>query len=296
MNKNSRILIIGRNGQIGWELERILGPLDNVIAIDYPDIDMTKPESIRATINTYRPQIVINAAAYTAVDKAESEADLAMAINGVAPGVMAEECRRLRALLVHYSTDYVYDGKKRTPYIEDDDAKPLAAYARAKLAGDLAIQAVDTPYLILRTCWVYGWRGNNFLLMMLKLASEQEEIRVVDDQIGTPNWSRDVAEATAKVLSLGQDDPYEYFSQYSGIYHFSASGRTSWYGFAKAIFEADPAAGERKLKRLIPISTAEYGSKVDRPAFAVLDTSKIERTFGLKMQPWERPIKMWGTR
>jgi len=287
------ILIIGKNGQIGWELCRTMSTLGNIVALDYPEVDLANPDSLISTIRSVKPSLIINAAAYTAVDKAESEPDLAMTVNGIAPGIIAEEAKRLGAPLVHYSTDYVYDGTKQEPYVEDDATAPLNVYGHTKLVGDEAIQAVGVHHFILRTSWIYGWRGHNFLVTMLRLAREQEEIQVVDDQVGTPNCSRDIAEATGHVVRLGVKGGTEYFAEHSGIYHLTASGSTSWYGFAKAIFTADPNSAEHKLKRLIPIASTKYGSKVHRPARSVLDATKFTGEFGYQMPSWKQPLEMW---
>ncbi len=285
------ILIIGSNGQIGWELCRAAPRLGRVVALDYPAIN---PESIRTKVRETAPTIIINAAAYTAVDKAESEPDLAMAINGAAPGILAEEAKKVGAALVHYSTDYVYDGEKRTPYVETDATNPLNVYGTTKLAGDLAIQAVGVPHLILRTSWVYGWRGNNFLMTMLRLARERTEIRVVNDQHGTPNWSRWLAEATAEVVSNIQSDQNRSFADVSGVYNLSASGQTTWYGFAKAILENVPKHFELKITSLVPIATSDYPLPASRPHYAVMDGTKINKTVNITCREWQWPLLNWG--
>ena len=203
------ILLIGKNGQVGWELCRTLAPLARLTSIDYPEIDLTDAASIRRWVQESRPDVVVNAAAYTAVDKAEAETELAMKINGLAPGILAEEARKQGALLVHYSTDYIFDGTKGEPYLEDDAPNPVSSYGRSKLAGDQAVQQVDGLHLIFRLCWVYGARGQNFLLTISRLARERERLRVVDDQVGCPTWSRLIAEATAQAVRqvLASKDP-----------------------------------------------------------------------------------------
>jgi len=199
--KNLKVLVLGRGGQVGWELRHRLACIGEVIGIDFPGVDFSSADSIRETVRAIAPSVMVNAAAYTAVDKAESETDLAMAINGTAPGVLAEEAKRLGCALVHYSTDYVFDGTKHEPYLETDAPNPLNVYGRSKLAGDEAIQAVGGDFVILRTSWVYGARGNNFLLTMLRLAKEKSELRIVDDQIGSPTTSECIAQATADILA-----------------------------------------------------------------------------------------------
>lgn len=283
-----RILVIGRNGQVGWELCRTLAPLGAITAVDVPEIDLTAPDSIRRWIDETRPQAILNAAAYTAVDKAESEADLAMKVNGVAPGILAEEARRHAAWLVHYSTDYVYNGTKAAAYVEEDAPDPLSAYGRTKAEGDRAIQAVGGAYLIFRLCWVYGGRGHNFLRTILRLARERAELRVVADQIGCPTWSRMIAEATAQALAkvLAGGDP----ARFCGIYHLASSGATSWHGFAKAIVERVPDT-KRACRTVQAISTSEYPLPARRPANSVLNCDKLERTFALRLPAWEDSLR-----
>ena len=247
--------MIGKIGQVGWELRRTLAPMAEVVGVNFPEIDLTDADSIRRWVREVAPRIVINAAAFTAVDKAESASDQAMRINGIAPGLLAEETQRLGGLLVHYSTDYVFDGAKATPYEEEDAPNPLGVYGRTKLAGDQAVQAVGGAHLIFRLCWVYGARGQNFLLTMMRLARERERLRVVHDQIGCPTWSRLIAKTTA--LALTQVVAAGDFAAYSGIYHLAASGQTSWHGFARRIVELMPAEG-KKCSGVDAITTAEY--------------------------------------
>lgn len=284
-----RILIIGRNGQVGWELRRTLAPLGEILAIDFPEIDLTDGASLRRWLTETRPALVVNAAAYTAVDKAESEAEKCHLINAVAPGILAEEARKLEALLVHYSTDYVFDGAKGGDggYQEDDPPNPLGVYGRSKLAGDLAVRAAGGRHLIFRLCWVYGTRGQNFLLTIMRLAREREKLRVVRDQVGCPTWSRMIAEATALAVqqALRAPDP----AAFTGLYHLAASGRTSWHGFAEAIVRAMPPEG-RKCTGVEPIATAEYPTAAKRPAFSVLCCDKLKRTFGLELPDWEASL------
>jgi len=283
-----RILLIGKIGQVGWELRRTLAPMARITCVDFPDIDLTSGDSIRRWVRASRPDIVINAAAYTAVDKAESEPDRAMAVNGVAPGILAEEARELGALLVHYSTDYVFDGTKTTPYVETDLPAPLGTYGRSKLAGDEAVQAVGGEHLIFRLCWVYGARGQNFMLTMMRLARERDKLRVVSDQVGCPTWSRMIAETTALALKAIVAAPDR--RAFTGTYHLAASGMTSWHGFAQAIVNLVPAQ-ERKCADVEAISTAEYPTPTKRPAYSVLACDKLERAFGLRLPHWEESLK-----
>jgi dTDP-4-dehydrorhamnose reductase len=282
------ILLIGKVGQVGWELRRTLAPMARVTCVDFPDIDLTSNDSIRQWVRDTRPNVVVNAAAYTAVDKAESEPDKAMKINGVAPGILAEEARKLGALLVHYSTDYVFDGAKTEPYIETDAPNPLGAYGRTKLAGDEAVRAIGGAHLIFRLCWVYGARGQNFMLTMMRLAREREKLRVVGDQVGCPTWSRMIAETTA--LALKQAVAADDLGAFTGTYHLASSGVTSWHGFADAIVKLMPAEG-RKCVQVEAITTAEYPTPTKRPAYSVLACDKLERTFGLRLPHWEESLK-----
>lgn len=282
-----RILLIGKNGQVGWELQRTLAPLGPLVSTDYPEINFSDPASIRRRVSEAAPHVIINAAAYTAVDKAESEVDRADEINARAPAILAEEARTRSALLVHYSTDYVYDGTKTTPYVEDDAPNPLSAYGRSKLAGDRAVQESGCAHLILRLCWVYGARGHNFMLTMMRLAREREQLRVVADQFGAPTWSRLIAEATAQ--AVGQVWRGGDLARHNGIYHLSASDSTSWHGFAKAIVDRMPAEG-RKARSVEAITTAQYPTPARRPAYSVLCGDKLERTFGLRLPPWKEGL------
>ena len=282
------ILIIGRIGQVGWELRRTLAPLGRVVAVDFPDIDLTNVDSILKWTRETEPQVIVNAAAYTAVDKAESEFEKCNQINGIAPGILAEEAKKRSALLVHYSTDYVFDGTKNTPYTEEDAPNPLGAYGRSKLAGDEAVRAVGGRHLIFRLCWVYGARGQNFMLTMMRLAREREKLRVVQDQFGCPTWSRMIAETTGlalqRVVAAGE------LSAFQGLYNLAASGQTSWHGFAQSIIGLMPDA-EKKCRSIEPIPTSEYPLPAKRPAYSVLSCEKLRRTFGLQLPDWEESLK-----
>lgn len=283
-----RLLLIAKIGQVGWELQRTLAPLAKVVCVDFPEIDLTSGDSIRRWVRETQPQVIINAAAYTAVDKAETDIDVAMKINGQAPGLLAEEARQLNALLVHYSTDYIFDGAKREPYVETDAANPLGAYGRSKLAGDEAVRAAGCAHLIFRLCWVYGARGQNFMLTMMRLAREREKLRVVSDQVGCPTWSRLIAETTALALKqvVAAPDP----AVFNGTYHLAASGVTSWHGFAEAIVKSMPPEGKR-CASVEPITTADYPTPAKRPAYSVLSCDKLEKTFGLRLPNWEDSLK-----
>lgn len=282
----TRILLIGSNGQVGRALRPALAVLGEVHALDRSALDLTDTEAIRATVRSARPTVIVNAAAYTAVDRAETEHALAMAINATAPGVLAEEARRAHAVLVHYSTDYVFDGTKPAPYVETDTPNPLNAYGRSKLAGERAVQRAGGPHFILRTSWVYAAEGANFVNTILRLARERPELRIVDDQIGAPTWARAIADLTVHMLAsaLGRPDPPY------GIYHVTATGAVTWFGFARAIV----AEAQRQLgiapPRLLPITTAEYRLPAKRPANSRLDLSRLENRFGLRPDSWQRML------
>ena len=282
-----RALVIGKNGQVGWELCRVLGPVAQVVALDYPEIDFGREDALRECVREARPAVIFNAAAYTAVDKAETEEGLCRQINTTAPRVLAEEAKRAGALLVHFSTDYVYDGTKVGAYVETDAANPTSAYGRAKLAGDLGVISAGGDYLIFRLCWVYGGRGKNFLLTIQRLARERETLRVVHDQIGAPTWSRMVAEAT--VFAVRQVWATKERAAFNGIYHLCAAGRTSWHGFAEAIVKRMPEA-ERKCRTIEPIGTQEYPAPARRPANSLMDTGRLRETFGIRLPDWEESL------
>jgi dTDP-4-dehydrorhamnose reductase len=297
-----KILLVGKNGQVGWELQRTLAPLGEVLAVDRQGMDLTDPDSIRRVIRDTRPDLIVNAAAYTAVDKAESDVDMAMAINGTAPGIMAEEAQRLGSALVHYSTDYVFDGTKTQPYVEDDPVNPLGVYGAGKLAGERAIQAVGVPHLIFRTSWVYGARGKNFLLTMLRLSKDREELRVVADQIGAPTWSRMIAEMTGQVLVCIAAPPQRSglsMSEISGTYHLTGAGATSWFGFTQAIIEnvtlraiADARPTPPHLPRLVPITTSDYPTPAKRPKNSQMSNAKLTSVFGLVSPTWDSQLHL----
>jgi len=292
MLKNKTILVIGAAGQVGSELLRTLQPLGRIMAADYDKalltVDLANHRSIRELISDTAPDIIINAAAYTAVDKAESEAEQALAINGTAPGILAEEAKARGALLVHYSTDYVFNGKHTQPYRETDVTDPRSVYGETKLIGDQNIAQVDGHYFIFRTSWVYGRYGKNFLLTMQRLAAEREELCIVSDQIGAPTWSRLIAEATAQILAqvYAPKNPLD-LQEISGLYHLTCNGACSWFDFATAIVEA----GEHR-PNMVPIKTEEYPTPAYRPAYSVLDNQKLADTFGLRLPEWRQALTL----
>lgn len=286
------ILITGGTGQIGYELVRELASLGRVVSPDRSVLDMTSPDSIRDVMRGHRPALVVNAAAYTAVDRAESEPELCARVNTAAVRVLAEEAARLGAAIVHYSTDYVFDGKKPEPYVETDAPNPLNVYGRSKVASERVLADSGIPYLVFRTSWVYGTRRENFALTMLRLAREREELRVVADQRGVPTWSRTVAVGTrhalAKLMATGA--PSEAMRAVRGIYHLTARSSASWYEFASAVLERDPRRADQRVKRIVPIATVEYPSAAARPANSCLDVARIGTVLGVETEPWERGL------
>mgnify|MGYP001142479370 CR=1 FL=1 len=283
-----RILLTGKTGQVGHELERSLSGLGEIIAVDRSQMDLSDLAQVRDVIRTVKPDLIINPAAYTAVDKAESEPELAMRINGEAPGVMAEEAKKIGAAMIHYSTDYVFDGSKNTPYLEDDPTCPMNVYGSTKLAGEQAVQAADIPHLILRTSWVYGMHGKNFLLTMLRLAQERDELRIVADQHGSPTWCGTIADSTASIVAkiIDVKSGSDWLQQHSGIYHLTCQGQTTWYGFTKAILEA---ANIGKKPLLTPIATQDYPLPAKRPAYSVMSGEKFIRNFS-DLPSWESAL------
>lgn len=271
------ILLTGANGQVGFELQRALVAHGKVIACDHQKLDLGDRDALVDAVRSLKPQLIVNAAAYTAVDRAESEVSRAEAINAAAPAILAEEAKHIDAALIHFSTDYVFDGASTLPYDEQALTGPLNVYGRTKRDGERAIAAIGGAHLIFRTSWVYGLRGANFLLTMLRLAAERDELRVVADQFGVPNWSRDLAATVAAVVSKGLPTMVER----AGLYHLSAGGATNWFDFARAII------GDVKRPRVVPITTAEYPTPARRPAYGVLATGKFDRTFGIALPTWD---------
>jgi dTDP-4-dehydrorhamnose reductase len=282
-NPTLRILLTGSNGQVGRALQQTLPPLGKVVALDRSALDLANRDAIRNAVRECRPQLIINAAAYTAVDRAETEPDLAMAVNGIAPGVLAEEAHRINAVLLHYSTDYVFDGTKTTPYLETDKPSPLNVYGKTKLAGEDAIRATGAAHYILRTSWVYAAEGANFLNTILRLANERPELRIVNDQTGAPTWAGAIADLTAQLLATGQRGENPSY----GLYNLTASGAVTWFGFAQAILAEAQKTADRAMPRLTPITTAEYPLPARRPANSRLDTTRLNETFGIRPAPWQ---------
>ena len=306
-----RILLIGKNGQVGRDLQQLLPPHGELTAVDRQQFDLSEPEAIRRTVREIRPQIIINAAAYTAVDQAEKDEPAARAINATAPGILAAQAKQVGAALIHYSTDYVFDGAKTTPYEESDTTNPLGAYGRTKLSGEQSIRDSGAAHLIFRTAWVYSTRGRNFLLTILRLATQEEELRIVKDQIGAPTASHELAEATAKIVSqlsaLKNASMEENLAGLGGTYHMTAGGMTNWSEFATIILDHASAAIERKkppawlvtalngapliARRVVPITTAEYPTPARRPPYSVLSNERLAKTFGIRLPDWNTQLR-----
>ena len=282
------ILLLGANGQVGWELRRALAPLGPVRALERAEADLADPDALSRAVRETAPSLIVNAAAYTAVDRAEEDEALARTINADAPGLLAEEAKRLGIALVHYSTDYVFDGVGELPAMESDLTDPLNAYGRTKLAGEAAIRDSGCAHLILRTSWVYSMRGANFLLTVRRLAGELEEMRIVADQTGAPTWARGIAGATALILArCGAPADTGILAEKGGIYNLTASGETTWHGFAEAIVEWLRATGQPvRCKKVHPISTSDYPTPAKRPANSLLDCTKLRETFGITIPDW----------
>lgn len=288
-----KILLTGCNGQVGWELARALLPLGDVIAANRSQVDLSDPDGLRRIVQKVSPDVIVNPAAYTAVDKAETDRDMAFLINAEASRVLAEEAEKSAALLIHYSTDYVFDGTKNAPYTEDDATHPVNVYGQSKLAGEQAIQAAGADHLILRTSWVYAARGQNFLKTILRLAAEREELAIVADQIGSPTWARLIAETTAHILRQSLlERRQDHFN--SSVYNLTSVGETSWHGFAQAIVEIARQQGMPALKNRIinPIPTTAYPAPAKRPLNSRLSTDRLEQRFGLKMPSWDAALRL----
>jgi dTDP-4-dehydrorhamnose reductase len=287
-----KILLIGKNGQLGSELSRALFPLGSLISVDYPEIDLTSDTAIRAVIRRASPDIIINAAAYTNVDKAESEAQLVHAVNAVAPGILAEEARLLNAGLIHYSTDYVFDGTKGEPYCETDTPNPLNVYGKTKLEGEVKVTEASDRFLIFRTSWLYSLHHDGFVTRVLRWAHEKETIRIVDDQIGNPTWARSLAETTAQVLFQAVLEPDNFWRRHKGIYHLGGAGWTTRYNWAKQILTLDPHKNLQLLSELLPAKTSEFPTLAERPLNTSLSIDKFQKHFKINFPHWEESLKI----
>jgi dTDP-4-dehydrorhamnose reductase len=284
------ILLIGKNGQVGFELHRSLSCIGHVVATDRSDLDLTNNENISTFIHKAKPDIIINAAAYTAVDKAETEQGLAYQINATAPKIMAEVASELHIPLIHYSTDYVYNGTGDKAWLESDQTEPVNFYGETKRLGEIAIEKSGCDYVIFRTSWVYDARGHNFLNTMLRLAETKDELSIINDQVGAPTYSRHIADATANIISQSFFDD-TFWIKHKGLYHLVGDGETTWYGFADAIFSLNKRAGTKKPK-LNPIQTEEYPTPAKRPANSRLNTDKLHQHFNIKLPHWKQSLAL----
>jgi dTDP-4-dehydrorhamnose reductase len=285
-----RVLILGASGQVGSELQRSFAGFGQLVAVDRNGLDLSHAQAIRDRVRDLRPHVILNAAAYTAVDRAESEPAVAMAINAEAPAILAEEATQLNALLVHYSTDYVFDGSKQEPWIESDPPHPLNTYGASKLAGEEAVRNIAGRYLIFRTSWVYAARGRNFLLTMLRLGRERDRLTIVDDQYGAPTTAGEIAHATHSIVDgifaarFGPPDDW------AGLYHMTCSGSTTWFGFAQAIFAHAVHLLPGRCPDLVPIATDDYPTPAKRPRNSVLSNAHLRARFGIQLAPWETAL------
>jgi dTDP-4-dehydrorhamnose reductase len=281
------ILLLGKCGQLGWELHRCLLPLGQVVALDAPEIDVSDRQAVQGLVQELRPAVILNATAYTAVDRAESEPELAQAVNGYAPGYLAEAAESVKAALIHVSTDYVFDGTKGAPYIETDMPHPLGVYGQSKLAGEQAIAQAGGAYLILRTSWLYSLRRDSFVTKVIEWSRRQTSLRVVSDQVGNPTWARPFAEAISQVLALGGRDPYAWIRERRGVYHLAGDGYASRLEWAQAILRSDPHPQDQLAKEILPALTANFPTPAQRPLFSALNCERFTATFGLHLPPWQ---------
>lgn len=287
-----RILLLGKHGQLGWELHRTLLPLGQVVALDYPEIDFAKPDLLRQMVRETRPGLIVNASAYTAVDKAEAEPELARQVNAIAPGILAEQAKEINAVLIHFSTDYVFDGANREPYTEADTPNPINVYGESKRSGEMAVEDSGCIYLILRTSWVYSLRRDSFVTKVLQWARQQKQLRVVDDQVSSPTWARMLAEVTAQTLAMGRGDLSLWVGEHCGLYHLAGSGAASRLEWAQAILRLDPRSGEQVTQEILPARTAEFPTPAQRPLYSVLNCKKFANTFGLGLPTWKDVLRL----
>jgi len=287
-----KILLLGNTGQLGWELNRTLITLGDLIALDYPQIDMSSEDNIISIVREIKPNLIVNATAYTNVDKAESQPELAMAINGTGPGVLAEEAKQLGAALIHYSTDYVFSGTKGTPYIEKDEPDPISVYGETKLAGEKAVQKVGGTYWIFRTSWVYSLRRPCFVTKVLQWAQEYDLLRIVDDQVSSPTWARTLAEVTSQIIAQNNKDLISSILEKKGLYNLTDSGFCSRYEWAKAILELALPEDDKFNKEIKPAKSSDFATKAKRPLKSFLSCGKFEETFGLLLPPWGTSLEL----
>lgn len=286
------ILLFGKNGQLGWELQRCLPTLGTVVSVDQDEIDLVHSEQVRTFIREQKPQVIVNASAFTAVDRAEEEPEIAGAVNAQAPELMAKEAKRLGALLVHYSTDYVFDGTAKDPYQETDRTNPINVYGQTKLEGEQAIQACDDSYLIFRTSWVYSLRGGGFIQSILRQAEEQKKFRVVTDQSGSPTWARTLAEATTQILSKADSAYHDFGGRHRGVYHLAGEGTASRYDWAVNILEFASSIDSKYQAELLPAKSSEFPALATRPTFSALDIQRFKQTFNLDFPGWQDALSL----
>ncbi len=296
-----KILLLGKNGQLGWELQRCVSTLGSAlartVALDFPEIDLSNPaglDHLRQVIREIKPTVLINAAAYTAVDRAESEPEIAYAVNGQAPTVMAQEAQRLGSFLLHYSTDYVFDGRKGSPYSEPDLPNPINVYGKSKLQGEQAVMAGQTPHLILRTSWVFTTRANSFVTKVLEWSRTQQVLRLVADQVSGPTWARLLAEASAQVLAMAaaQPDPRAWLDERHGLYHLAGDGHASRLEWGAEILRLVPGHAEQTVTEIQPALTSDFPTPAERPLFSALNCAHFSEVFGLRLPPWQTGLRM----
>ena len=287
-----RILLLGKNGQLGWEFQRTLAPLGELIALDWPEVDFTKPDTLRALVRSTQPQVIINAAAYTAVDRAETETEICRAINAEAPAVLADEARQQRAAFIHFSTDYVFNGKKGTAYLEEDAPAPLNTYGKTKLEGEQKVQQLGESYWIFRTSWVYSLRRDSFVSKVLEWSRKNKTLKIVSDQVGGPTWCRMLAEISTLVLAQGRQDPFEWIKQSSGLYHLAGSGYASRLEWAQEILKLDPHPNQQLVEEILPAHTSEFPTPAVRPLYTPMNCTRFEQTFHLSLPPWKTALKL----
>ena len=288
----SRILLLGKFGQLGWELHRSLAPLGDIMAVDYPEINLLELDNLVALIRRTRPEIIVNATAYTAVDQAEIEPAVAEAINSLAPGRLAELAKENKSAIIHYSTDYVFDGSKGNPYFESDTPNPLGIYGSSKLGGERAIEEVDPAYLIFRTSWVYSLRRESFVTKVLDWARTKSELRIVDDQVSNPTWCRTLAGATALLIAKSGNNPAAWINERRGLYHLAGDGFASRLEWAKLILDLDPQRDQQVVSSLEPAKTSEYPTPAQRPLFSALNCDKFSDTFSIRLPKWQDALEL----
>ncbi len=292
MSPDLKILLLGKHGQLGWELQRSLAPLGHVTPIDFEDVNLSDSAGLRNAVRQLNPHAIVNAAAYTDVDKAETEKQRCFAINATAPAVLAEEAKRCGAALVHYSTDYVFDGEKGSVYFEKDPPRPINVYGASKLEGERAVQSVDGAYVILRTAWVYSRRGSNFLNKVLDWSRHNPVLRIVDDQISNPTWARSLAETTALMLARAGSDLHGWMTAHKGLYHLAAAGQASRFQWAQAILQLDPLRNQQVTRQVVAASTSEFPTPARRPLLSALDSSRFAQVFDLQIPDWREGLRL----